>query len=66
MKLDDNHPIVVAGARSLARTQPTSTAVYEDRTEHQKLQLRSRARQVIEAAWDEMCRLQKPCEEEGR
>ena len=64
MKLDDNHPIVVAGARSLARTQPTSTKAYEDRTENQKLQLRSRARQVLEAAWDEMCRLQKPREEE--
>ena len=61
MKLAEEHPAVLAGARSLARSQPNSTAVYEDRTEHQKLQLRSRARQVLEAAFPELTK-GMPCE----
>ena len=61
MKQTEEHPAVLAGARSLARSQPNSTSAYEDRPAHIQEQLRSRARQVLVAAFPELTK-GMPCE----
>ena len=61
MKMAEDHPAVLAGARSLAWTQANSMTAYEDRPPHIQEQLRSRARQVLEAAFPELTK-GMPCE----